>query len=131
MQDPKSKNYQNVGEVSFNDNKVRVMYKSGTESVLFEDISSIGYMEGTGGNVYLMLACFLIAILLFILGADLVFTLGAIFIGVILPFVFPFKWENVQIETKGGKIIAYSVPTGKGKSQMELIESKKREILGI
>lgn len=129
MEDPKSKNYKHIGEVSFNDNKVRVEYKSGTASVLFEDISSIGYIQGTGGNIYVMFACFALAILLFVLDIVLVFSLGLIVLGLILPFVFPYRWENVQIETKGGKVIAYSVPSGKGKSQMELIERTKREIL--
>ena len=54
-----------------------------------------------------------------------------IVLGFVLPFKFPFKWDNIQIETRGGKILEYSVPEGKGKDQMELIESKKREILGI
>ena len=134
-----SKTYKRIGTVSFNDNKVRISYDNGSESVLFEDISSIGYRELKGGNVYVFLAGLVIAtisflILLFYQQYILsVFVFLILFVlSSILSFVFfMLKWDNIQIETKGGKILEYSVPEGKGKDQMELIESKKREILGM
>ena len=133
-----SKTYKRIGTVSFNDNKVRISYNNGSESVLFEDISSIGYRELKGGHVYVFLAGLVIATISFLI---LVFYqqyilsffvfLILIVLSTILSYIFAFKWDNIQIETKGGKILEYSVPEGKGKDQMELIENKKREILGI
>ena len=36
------------------------------------------------------------------------------------------KYDNVVIETRGGKIITFSVDPGKGKDVMEKIEDDKR-----
>ena len=117
---------------------MRISYDNGSESVLFEDISSIGYRELKGGNVYVFLAGLVIALISFLILMFYQQYILSFFVFLILfvlssilSFIFGFKWDNIQIETKGGKILEYSVPEGKGKDQMELIESKKREILGI
>ena len=48
-------------------------------------------------------------------------------IGMVMAFAMKIKYDNVAIETRGGKIIRFSVETGKGKSIMEQIEDEKRK----
>ena len=58
--------------------------------------------------------------------------LGAsiVLVSSILMFFIHIKWDDIEIETKGGKLVTYAVDKGKGAGQMNLIEKKKREIVG-
>jgi hypothetical protein len=115
------------GTVSFIENKVRINYSDGTDSVLFEDIASISYRTVKTPN----LLFYLLSVLgFFLLVSDSISDLIAyilIFLGGVLPWVFPNKFDNVIIETRGGKLLIYSVELGLGKEQMELIEMEKRK----
>jgi hypothetical protein len=127
-----------LGEVSFDDNKVRIHFETATESVLFEDIASISYKQVAAGNPKVLMVGMSLAALIFILGLLLGNTLQLLLFSVlvvVLTFVLTFTifkmiWDEVEIESKGGKIISYSVVKGKGRASMELIETKKREITG-
>jgi|TARA_B110000091_G_C13431373_1_gene316178 hypothetical protein len=52
---------------------------------------------------------------------------GPFLFGLILTFTNKIKYDNVAIETRGGKIIRFSVSTGEGKGIMEQIEEEKRK----
>lgn len=55
-----------MGSVTFNDDKLRVNYASGTESVLFEDISSISFRRRESpNNLYIILGTLIGAALIF------------------------------------------------------------------
>jgi len=56
MQQVIQQNQKKFGTVSFIDNKVRINYNDGTDSVLFEDISSISYKSINQPNVLISLA---------------------------------------------------------------------------
>jgi|688.fasta_scaffold1195180_1 hypothetical protein len=127
-----------LGEVSFDDNKVRIHFETATESVLFEDIASISYKQVAAGNPKVLMAGMSLAALIFFLGLLLgntlqlfLFAVSVVFLTIVLTFtIFKMIWDEVEIESKGGKIISYSVVKGKGRASMELIETKKREITG-
>ena len=128
MQQSLQQNKKKFGSVSFIDNKVRINYNDGTDSVLFEDISSISYKSIKQPNFLLIgLPCWLLCIILIITNpAFYFFTLFIMVIGTILMFVFPIKFDNVIVETRGGKLLVYSVESGTGGKQMEKIETEKR-----
>ena len=44
---------------------------------------------------------------------------GILIVGLFLLFKDKKKWDNVVIETRGGKIISFSVDAGKGRVVME------------
>jgi len=64
MQPVIQQNQKKFGTVSFIDNKVRINYSDGTDSVLFEDISSISYKTINKPNVLISLACTFIGIII-------------------------------------------------------------------
>lgn len=126
-----------------NDNKVRVEKDGESHSVLFEDIASISvikvgnpaipnYLMGLGaGFIIFVITAFmqiltdLDALIVGVIG----FFLGAIAAAVVALL---FKsnaevWDNVVIETRGGKKIFYSVDMGMGKNDMDIIEAEKRK----
>jgi hypothetical protein len=132
MQPVIQQNQKRFGTPTFIDNKVRVHYSDGVESVLFEDISSISYKSintpnplmgligGLLGGLFLMLPIFTD------MNFALSFLLGiATIIGSL--FLLRIKFDNVIVETRGGKLLIYSVEFGRGKEQMENIESEKRK----
>jgi len=126
-----------MGNVTFNDDKLRVNYTNGTESVLFEDIASISYRLRSVAHPLYMIGGSLIGMTLLILSmfqgpSGLLFYSGliVILVGFIIAFSAKLYWEDVDIETTGGKIIYYSVDKGNGANQMEKIENAKRERLG-
>ena len=47
---------------------------------------------------------------------------------IIYSFMDKIKWDDVTVETRGGKLLSYSVDLGKGENQVEKIEKLKREI---
>jgi hypothetical protein len=52
-----------------------------------------------------------------------------VFIGfIIYSFMDKIRWDDVTVETRGGKLLSYSVDFGHGENQVEEIEKLKREI---
>ena len=125
----KSANTRRYGKVSFTDNKVRVTYKTGLESVLFEDISSISWNTRSLPNPYILLIGSVIGVVVMFFD-ELFLGASIVLVSSILMFFIHIKWDDIEIETKGGKLVTYAVDKGKGAGQMNLIEKKKREIVG-
>lgn len=123
---------QKFGSYSISDNKIRVKYSNGLESVLFEDISSVSYLEIKIPDFKISLLFTFIAFIFIIIGASLsnvsilFFSVLIIITGFVLMFANKKKWDNVIIETRGGKEIIYSVEHGKGEREMERIEQDRR-----
>jgi len=124
------------GQWSVKDEKLRITFKDSEESVLFEDTSSISYLKASDPNVLYMVGGMLLAfVLLFFcwpslygdIGLAMTISLGPIILGLILAFSNKIKFDNVAIETRGGKIITFSVDAGQGKRIMEQIEDEKRK----
>ena len=46
----------------------------------------------------------------------------------VYSFIDKLKWDDVTVETRGGKLLSYSVDFGQGENQVEEIEKLKREI---
>ena len=121
---------QKIGTYNLNDGKIRINYESGTESVLFEDVSSLSWKAcSRPNNVYylLMIPGFLC---LGLMETSLPLAFGGCIAFFILAYYMvaknPIKWDDVVIETRGGKIISFSVDSNKGKEVMEKIEEDKR-----
>ena len=113
---------------SLEDNKLRVIYKSGVESVLFEDISSISFREVKEPRIALLLLCFVIGLVVIIQDFNNLLLGGIImFLGFILMFVITNNYDNLIVETRGGKFIMFSVDHQTAKYEMEKIESAKRD----
>jgi hypothetical protein len=123
------------GNYSISENKVRINYDDGTDSVLFEDIASISVKTITFQNTLLLLLFLAIGFLILIFGvfrASLFLSLLALclfIVGIILAFAFPKRFDNVIIETRGGKLIVFSVDDGDGYMHMEIIENEKRKFV--
>jgi len=120
----------NVGEYSLVHDKIRVKYETGTESVLFEDVSSLSWESDNRSNgLYLI---FMIPGLFCVGLAEtsaLLATWGMIaffILAFVLTIINKIYWDNVIIETRGGKIISFSVDAGEGAAVMEKIEEDKR-----
>ena len=95
---------------SLEDNKLRVIYKSGVESVLFEDISSISFREVKEPRIALLLLCFVIGLVVIIQDFNNLLLGGIImFLGFILMFVITNNYDNLIVETRGRKFIIFSV----------------------
>lgn len=120
----------NPGSFSIDGNKLRVTNSSGLSSVLFEDISSISFKSISIPNIIFTIIGVLLGLMMVMNQA---FGLGMliILVGGIIAFVYPNKWEDVLIETRGGMLISYSVEVGEGIKQVNLIEDQKRKINGI
>ena len=123
-----------VGAYSLADGKIRINYESGTESVLFEDVSSLSWKSCGHPNfkyLALMLGVFPGILLMqtnLALGCAVAF--GSIFVAFIVAVAIQVKFDNVIIETRGGKIIVFSVDAGNGMSVMTKIEDDKRNHVG-
>jgi len=134
MNQPPQPIKRNPGKFSFEDNKLRISNLDGISSVLFEDISSISFKSNSIPNVKWVLIGFLIGIVLEILGFNInsnptVFFGFIVIVGfIIYSFMDRIKWDDVTVETRGGKLLSYSVDLGKGENQVEKIEKLKREI---
>ena len=123
---------QRDGQWSIQGEKIRVVYADGTDSVLLEDISSVSFKLCHRPNVSGR------TIILGLVGAVTFFPVMAeilhpVFLGLLLtPLISmyldkPIEWDSVGIETRGGKIISYSIEKGKGASEIDRIEAAKRD----
>ena len=123
------------GQWSVKEEKLRIIYDDSEESVLFEDTSSISYLKVENPSLLYMFGGILLG---FILGMGLISSggdfgltmtllIGPMILGFILAFTNKIKYDNVAIETRGGKIIRFSVEAGKGKNIMDQIEEEKRK----
>jgi hypothetical protein len=131
---PNPKIVKKSGNVSFDENKVRIRYSDGMDSVLFEDIASVSYCRAWGPNYSVILLAILIFIL-FIVLAFKIPSLYALFLGLIISIItlilaytrFKHEWENVIVESRGGGLFLYSTDLYKGHEQVELIEEERRK----
>jgi VIT1/CCC1 family predicted Fe2+/Mn2+ transporter len=123
------------GQWSVKEEKLRIIYDDSEESVLFEDTSSISYLKVENINPLYMFGGILLGCILGIVsmtsgddvGLGMILMVGIMILGFILAYTNKIKYDNVAIETRGGKIIRFSVDTGKGKDIMEKIEEEKRK----
>ncbi len=117
--------------------KLRINTFSGQESVLFEDISSLGYkrvaIEENSSNY--LIGGFLLGIGIggFIFGwiviswkISFVLSLIVIVVGKILMKKTLFYFDSISVETRGGKIINYAVEDTLGQKEIDRIEEAKR-----
>jgi hypothetical protein len=134
MNQPPQPIKRNPGKFSFEDNKLRISNLDGISSVLFEDISSISFKSNSMNNLKWVLIGFLISIVLSILGGynnsipTIVFGMIVMIGFIIYSFMDKIKWDDVTVETRGGKLLSYSVDFCQGENQVEEIEKLKREI---
>lgn len=119
---------------SLEGNVLKISNIGGTSSVLFEDISSISYNSQYNTNFILTLFGFVISIIGIIYGVNYD-NIPFIIIGLILMigfviilYMIEMKYDIITIETRGGKLISYSVDFGLGENQVVEIEKLKREI---
>jgi len=120
------------GQWSVQGEKLRITYKDSEESVLFEDTASISYLKISNANPLYIIGGFILGFILGFGNTDsgniAIFLLfGPIILGVILGFSNKIKYDNVAVETRGGKIIRFTVDSGYGKTTMEQIEEDKRK----
>jgi hypothetical protein len=139
-------NIQRPGNLSFDDNKLRVTTENDITSVLFEDISSLSVRKGSGVNfkyvVFGIISLFIGYIISKVYYVEiemsfdsfslwknlkLLFYLGGLIL-IILSFINREYWDNVVVETRGGQLIIFSVLEGDGLKYLEDIELKKRRI---
>ena len=121
------------GQFSVKDEKLRITFKDSEESVLFEDTSSINYLKVENPNFLYMFLGFVIGIILMVNSgtSDFAMMMGVFLIpfgiSILIALGNKIKYDNVAIETRGGKIIRFTVEAGKGKTIMEQIEEEKRK----
>lgn len=114
------------------DNKIRISYNNGTDSVLFEDISSISFKSISYVNILLAFSCSVLGIIISFSGSfsgkpDIgILGIIIIIIGIILAFIFKIEYDNIIIETRGGKLIVFTVDHGSGKKYIDKIEEDRR-----
>ena len=132
----------NKGSYTFveNSTKIKVTTSNGQDSVLFEDIASIGWTREklisnpnfVHGIVSICLATPLGA---FIgntsAGAGWIIFFLALFIGAWMMGREKIDFfDKISVETKGGKIISFDVLDGTASKQVDKIEDAKRQITG-
>ena len=122
------------GQWSVKDEKLRITFKDSEESVLFEDTASISYLKISNPNPLYIIGGFILGCILGFgnidsgeVGLVMFLLFGPIILGVILGFSNKIKFDNVAVETRGGKIIRFTVDPGDGKAAMEQIEEEKRK----
>jgi hypothetical protein len=130
-----NENIKRFGTYSIVDNKIRISYNNGTDSVLFEDISSISFKSISIVNLLLSISCSVLGGIISFSGSfsgkTEIGILGIliIIIGLILGFVFKNEYDNIIIETRGGKLIVFTVDHGSGKKYIDKIEEDRRNNL--
>jgi hypothetical protein len=134
----------NPGSFSIQDNKIRIQNLNGQSSVLFEDISSITWVNRSMPNMILisigiaLLFCGPLSILTITSsknsygndspfnGLALLLAIGSIGL-IIYGSINKTTWDDVIIETRGGALLSYSVDEGNGRSEVNNIEDAKRK----
>jgi len=117
--------------------KMSVSTTTGQHSVLFEDIASTSYNRITGEEEWKIKNKPAVfgggaAIFLGIVTAEqLEGVAGFLIVAGIIALFIGYKkeektWDNVTIETRGGKTVTYSVDLGQGKVDMDAIEEARR-----
>lgn len=130
-----NENIKRFGTYSIVDNKIRINYNNGTDSVLFEDISSISFKSISYANILLAFGCSLLGLVISFSGSfsdktDIgILGILIIIIGLVLAFVFKNEYDNIIIETRGGKLIVFTVDHGSGKKYIDKIEEDRRNNL--
>jgi hypothetical protein len=118
-------------------NKLRIKTVSGQESVLFEDIASLGYkrvaIEEYPSTYLLGILCLILGMAgmmfgwIFISGiVSLILGLAFVILSVYLMKKTLFYFDQISVETRGGKIIHYGVNDTHGQSEIDRIEDAKR-----
>lgn len=134
MNQPNQFPKRNPGKFSFEDNKLRISSLDGISSVLFEDISSITYNRVSLPNMKWILYGFVVVIIgvfiSLVSGSGVLFGVSFLIGGGLMIYTFFDKidFDNISVETRGGKLLSYSVDCGQGENQVEEIEKLKREI---
>lgn len=117
--------------------KMSVTTQTGEHSVLFEDIASTSYNVVKGEPelklknktvLYIGLAAVFLGI---VFAEEMESLAGFLLIGGGISIFMAYKkeekeWEDVTIETRGGKRVKYSVDLGQGKVDMDAIEEARR-----
>ncbi len=127
------------GNISYENNKITVETDVNSTSVLFEDISSLSYRKNSQflGDRNLQQ----IGVVLFFIGfiscivtlgsttskLGLFLNLGSMVLILIGIFSNKVEFENVFIETRGGRIVYFSVDEYSGEEVISSIEEKRRE----
>lgn len=130
-----NENTKRFGTYSIVDNKIRISYNNGTDSVLFEDISSISFKTISLANFLVAITCSVLGLIISLSGSGSgnlnISFLGIVIIivGLILAFVFKNEYDNIIIETRGGKLIVFTVDHGSGKKYIDKIEEDRRNNL--
>lgn len=116
--------------------KLSVTTSTGQHSILFEDIASTSYTKVTGEPEMKIKnqTALIIGVIAFILGvvlSDQGELGGILIVGGIIALFFGYGqekkiWDNVTVETRGGKTVTYSVDLGQGKVDMDAIEEARR-----
>jgi hypothetical protein len=130
-----NENIKRFGTYSIVDNKIRISYNNGTDSVLFEDISSISFKSISYANILLAFGCTFLGLIISFSGSfsgkpDIgILGIIIIIVGIILAYVFKIEYDNIIIETRGGKLIVFTVDHGSGKKYIDKIEEDRRNTL--
>lgn len=113
---------------NFLDDKIRVEYKDGLDSILFEDISSISTIKVKKKQWIFILLGIIGGIFINLLfnTEDGKYGSISIIIGLVLFFILKKEYDNVIIESKGGKLMVFTVGKDEGKSVVDEIEDNKR-----
>lgn len=115
------------GKPSIEDDKVRITYENGKSSVLFEDISSISYesFDFNSPNWFMVI----LGVVGFVAGiASKSVPVAAGCLIVIAYGYYKYdQFDNVIIETRGGKQIVFSLDKNYGEKIVNQIEKRKRE----
>jgi len=131
-------NKKNPGNVSFQENKLRIEFKDATESILYEDISSMSNNKVSVPNMIYSGLGFLFLVVMWIIGLNffspdsatasvfIYIGLAGLIAGFIISAIKQKKWDDVVVETRGGKEVRFSVPEGKGIETVDSIENEKR-----
>jgi hypothetical protein len=119
-----------LGKYNFIDDKIRIITNESVTSVLFEDISSFSFYTCERKQpIYLLTGIVLSLILTNFRYKEIGDILsGLTFIGSFAVFfIYKKRWDNIIIETRGGKLIEFSVSEGDGINVVEEIEECKRK----
>lgn len=116
------------GKVSFDNDTVRISYDSGQSSVLFEDISSISY-EKIDTNIpnWPITLLGIVGIIAGLSSGNAAVLVISLIIAVYGYFKFD-HWDDIVIETRGGKQITFSVEKNAGQNTVNQIEKRKRDM---